>query len=82
MITFGGKLILLDIEGTVSPLAFVHDVMFPYARQHAGTYLGMHWKTASAVNMPAFRAAFNSSTTSLMKRICSAGRSQSAAIAL
>jgi enolase-phosphatase E1 len=46
MITFGGKLILLDIEGTVSPLAFVHDVMFPYARQHAGTYLGMHWKTA------------------------------------
>ena len=46
MMTFGGKLILLDIEGTVSPLAFVHDVMFPYARQHAGTYLLMHWKTA------------------------------------
>ena len=46
MITFGGKLILLDIEGTVSPLAFVHDVMFPYARQHAGVYLAMHWGAA------------------------------------
>lgn len=46
MITFGGKLILLDIEGTVSPLAFVHDVMFPYARQHAGVHLAAHWGTA------------------------------------
>ncbi|MCF7785030.1 MAG: acireductone synthase [Prosthecobacter sp.] len=46
MITFGGKVILLDIEGTVSPLAFVHDVMFPYARQHAGVHLAKHWGTA------------------------------------
>lgn len=43
MIEFRGKLILLDIEGTVSPLAFVHDVMFPYARRHAATWLGAHW---------------------------------------
>ena len=46
MNTFGGKLILLDIEGTVSPLAFVHDVMFPYARQRAGAYVAAHWGTA------------------------------------
>ena len=46
MITFGGKLILLDIEGTVSPLAFVHEVMFPYARQRAGGYLSANWGTA------------------------------------
>ncbi|WP_395744463.1 acireductone synthase [Prosthecobacter sp.] len=46
MITFGGKVILLDIEGTVSPLAFVHEVMFPYARQRAGAYLNTHWGTA------------------------------------
>ncbi len=45
MIEFHGKLILLDIEGTVSPLAFVHDVMFPYARQRAGIYLATHWGT-------------------------------------
>ncbi len=46
MITFDGQLILLDIEGTVSPLAFVHDVMFPYARQRAGAYVAAHWGTA------------------------------------
>lgn len=46
MMTFEGKVILLDIEGTVSPLAFVHEVMFPYARQHAGGYLATHWGTA------------------------------------
>jgi enolase-phosphatase E1 len=43
MIEFHGKLVLLDIEGTVSPLAFVHDVMFPYARKHAAAWLGAHW---------------------------------------
>ncbi len=43
MIEFHGKLILLDIEGTVSPLAFVHEVMFPYARKHAATWLGANW---------------------------------------
>lgn len=26
--------ILLDIEGTTTPIAFVHDVLFPYARAH------------------------------------------------
>lgn len=43
MIDFRGRLILLDIEGTVSPLAFVHDIMFPYARKHAAAWLGAHW---------------------------------------
>jgi len=28
---FAGRGILLDIEGTVSPIAFVYDVLFPYA---------------------------------------------------
>ncbi|MEO8550414.1 MAG: acireductone synthase [Kofleriaceae bacterium] len=26
--------ILLDIEGTTTPIAFVHDLLFPYARAH------------------------------------------------
>ena len=46
MITFAGRMILLDIEGTVSPLAFVHEVMFPYARERAGAYLAAHRGTA------------------------------------
>lgn len=43
MMEFRGKLVLLDIEGTVAPLAFVHDVMFPYARSHAGAWLEANW---------------------------------------
>lgn len=35
---------LLDIEGTVSPVAFVYDVMFPYARQHVAGYLESGWE--------------------------------------
>jgi enolase-phosphatase E1 len=31
--------ILLDIEGTTTPIAFVHDVLFPFARRNAGRYV-------------------------------------------
>lgn len=31
--------ILLDIEGTTTPIAFVYDVLFPYARRHMAAYL-------------------------------------------
>jgi enolase-phosphatase E1 len=31
--------ILLDIEGTTTPISFVYDVLFPYAREHASRYL-------------------------------------------
>jgi enolase-phosphatase E1 len=31
--------ILLDIEGTTTPIAFVHDVLFPYARDHVREFL-------------------------------------------
>lgn len=34
--------ILLDIEGTTTPIAFVHDVLFPYARDHVRHYLVQH----------------------------------------
>jgi len=34
------RAILLDIEGTTTPIAFVHDVLFPYARAHLREYLG------------------------------------------
>ena len=36
---FDGHGILLDIEGTTSPIAFVHEVMFPYARLHLREFL-------------------------------------------
>ena len=31
--------ILLDIEGTTTPIAFVYDVLFPFARSRIGEYL-------------------------------------------
>lgn len=34
--------VVLDIEGTTTPIAFVHDVLFSYARTHVKDYLAKH----------------------------------------
>lgn len=39
----GIRFILLDIEGTITPIAFVHDVLFPYARAQAKSFLTAHF---------------------------------------
>lgn len=41
------RLVLLDIEGTVSPLSFVRDVMFPFAAQRYESHLAKHFGTSS-----------------------------------
>jgi enolase-phosphatase E1 len=41
--------ILLDIEGTTTPIAFVHDVLFSYARSESRTYLEEHFGSAELV---------------------------------
>ena len=38
--------ILLDIEGTTTPIDFVYQVLFPFARTHVKDYLSRHWTTA------------------------------------
>jgi len=38
-------MILLDIEGTTTPIAFVTETLFPYARTHLPEYLGAHGAT-------------------------------------
>jgi enolase-phosphatase E1 len=38
----GVGVILLDIEGTTTPMAFVYDVLFPYARARLRAYLTAH----------------------------------------
>jgi enolase-phosphatase E1 len=43
MITFAGRGILLDIEGTTSSIAFVYEVLFPFAREYLEDYLRRHW---------------------------------------
>jgi enolase-phosphatase E1 len=34
--------ILLDIEGTTTPIAFVYEVLFPYARRHLWRHIEQH----------------------------------------
>ncbi len=43
MISFSGRGILLDIEGTISSLNFVREVLFPYARKHLSVALRNLW---------------------------------------
>jgi enolase-phosphatase E1 len=38
----GVRVVLLDIEGTTTPIAFVHDVLFQYARARLNAYLRAH----------------------------------------
>ena len=35
--TLGVRGVVLDIEGTTTPISFVYDVLFPYARSHLPT---------------------------------------------
>ena len=36
------RAVLLDIEGTTTPMSFVFDVLFPYARSHLRRHLEQH----------------------------------------
>lgn len=36
--------VLLDIEGTTTPITFVKDVLFPYIREHLEEHLSAHWE--------------------------------------
>uniref|UniRef100_A0A1A8GF91 Enolase-phosphatase E1 n=1 Tax=Nothobranchius korthausae TaxID=1143690 RepID=A0A1A8GF91_9TELE len=36
--------ILLDIEGTTTPITFVKDILFPYVREHLEDHLSTHWE--------------------------------------
>jgi enolase-phosphatase E1 len=38
-----GRGVLLDIEGTTSSVAFVFDVMFPFAQRELRRYVAEHW---------------------------------------
>jgi len=40
------RAILLDVEGTTTPLRFVHDVLFPYARARLQAFLEAHAREA------------------------------------
>ncbi len=41
--------VLLDIEGTVAPIAFVYQVLFPYAREQLPGFLAAHWNEEAVI---------------------------------
>lgn len=45
---FAGRRILLDIEGTIAPISFVYDVLFPYARRELRVFLERTWDAPEA----------------------------------
>jgi len=47
----GIRVVLLDIEGTTTPIAFVHERLFGFVRSHVETFLSSKW------NMPAVQEA-------------------------
>jgi enolase-phosphatase E1 len=42
------KAVLLDIEGTTTPIDFVHKALFPYAKEQIGRYVEQHFGELSA----------------------------------
>ena len=47
------KHILLDIEGTTTPITFVKDTLFPFAEKNVGAYLLANWGSASTISLVA-----------------------------
>lgn len=44
------RAILLDIEGTTTPISFVHDVLFPYSRNNLNSYLKQHSASSEVIS--------------------------------
>ena len=43
----GTRALVLDIEGTTTPIEFVYQVLFPFARAHLTEYLERNWASES-----------------------------------
>lgn len=44
------KAVVLDIEGTTTPVTFVYDVLFPYARDQMATFLAKQWDNPNVLS--------------------------------
>ncbi|KAI9098787.1 HAD-like domain-containing protein [Phlyctochytrium arcticum] len=42
--------VVLDIEGTTTPITFVHDVLFPYVLEHLRTFVTSHYSEAECLS--------------------------------
>ncbi|KAJ3180090.1 Enolase-phosphatase E1 [Geranomyces variabilis] len=43
------RAVVLDIEGTTTPITFVHDVLFPYVSANLVSFLASHWTDPECV---------------------------------
>jgi enolase-phosphatase E1 len=43
----GVRVVLLDIEGTTTPISFVHETLFTFARARLDDYLAHHWREST-----------------------------------
>jgi len=50
-LSFQAKAVLCDIEGTTSSIAFVKEVLFPYARERLDAYLAQHKDEARVADL-------------------------------
>ncbi|ORZ34744.1 HAD-like domain-containing protein [Catenaria anguillulae PL171] len=53
------RLVLLDIEGTTTDIAFVHDTLFPYARQHLAPLIRAHLASPPKEQDPQVQSAID-----------------------
>lgn len=49
MMPFTGRGIVLDIEGTVAPVSYVTEVLFPYAKKRLTDFLARRWDDPAVV---------------------------------
>ncbi|KAK9838242.1 hypothetical protein WJX84_006792 [Apatococcus fuscideae] len=79
--------VVLDIEGTVLPLSFVADTLFPYAQKHLRSHLEQTWdslETQADISLLRQQVAADSaagSTTAMTQRVPAAGDGKDAVLA-
>jgi enolase-phosphatase E1 len=65
------KALLLDIEGTTTPISFVTEVLFPYAQAQYGKYIKDNWHSSSFSSIKSAFAAENTSLSSSSEALIS-----------
>ena len=69
----GIRVILLDIEGTTTPIAFVHERLFSYAREQLDQYLLDAFRTSPVVQDAVHRLAERTRRPTAAPRLCRRG---------
>jgi enolase-phosphatase E1 len=80
LLSFSGRGIVLDIEGTMSSILYVRDVMFKFARRELNGFLASHWDEPG-VRAICERIVRESGTSSLEEFSSAEAREKVAALA-